>query len=113
MAKEAQAAVDRLAGMGLSVALCDMRVIKPIPDALFEEIHATGVSRVVCVEDGIIAGGASSALMEGFAARGIAVLVTAIGIDDTFSVHGTQAELKRKEGLTVEAIVDAIRGTHA
>ena len=76
----------------------DFRFAKPLDSDLLEEISAT-YSHLVTVEDGCLAGGFGSAVLEYLADRGVAIPVTRLGIGDAFVSHGTPEELYRKEGL--------------
>ncbi|HQN74214.1 MAG TPA: 1-deoxy-D-xylulose-5-phosphate synthase [bacterium] len=108
MADTASKAVEKLDKKGHKVFHYDLRFIKPIPEELFEIINKNNISKLVTIEDGIMAGGAGSAILEGLSARNMDVKCRIIGVNDSFSTHGTQNELKKLEGLTVENIVKAV-----
>ena len=109
VAKEAKKAINILEQQDISVALYDLRIIKPLPLELFDDLKQMNISRIVTVEEGIIAGGAGGAIMEELAKRELFIPLYPIGVDDTFSIHGTQTELREIEGLHVENIIKAVK----
>ncbi|MCK5808358.1 1-deoxy-D-xylulose-5-phosphate synthase [bacterium] len=109
MVREAKKAVKMVGDEGIDVALYDLRIIKPLPNELFEELKQMKVSRIVTVEEGIVAGGAGSAIMEELAQREMNISLFPIGVEDTFSTHGTQQQLREMEGLTADDIANAVK----
>lgn len=105
----ASEAVTRAEAGGVSVLHIDLRYAKPLDEEL---LHRVGreFSRVVTVEDGVVRGGAGSAVLEFMNARGYAPRLQMLGIGDEFVTHGSQSELQRLCGYDVEAILRAIRG---
>ena len=59
---------------------------------------------IVCAEEGMLMGGACSAVLETLADHGVAKPVMRFGLPDAFVEQGTQAELLEDVGLTSEAI---------
>jgi 1-deoxy-D-xylulose-5-phosphate synthase len=100
----ASLAVEELKKQNRSVFLYDLKFVKPLPNELFDIIEEKNIAWVVTVEDGVVAGGAGSAILEELSTRNMDVKCRLIGINDTFSTHGTQSELREKEGLSVENI---------
>ncbi len=107
-ATEASKAVKQLNKAGASVAHYDLRMIKPLPSDLVDTIRSSHISHIVTVEDGILAGGAGSAVLERLSDEGLTVHAVRIGINDSFSTHGDQKTLRIHAGLTAENIVNAI-----
>lgn len=101
-------AVEMLKKKRKMVSHYDLKFIKPLPDELFEIILKNNITGIVSIEDGIVAGGAGSAILEELSARKMNVKCRMIGVNDTFSTHGTQKELRKLEGLTAENIVKAV-----
>ena len=95
-------------GQQLSVAHYDMRFLKPIDEEILHEV-GRNFKKVVTVENGVIAGGLGSAVLEFFADHGYEVEVKRVGIPDQFVMHGTVAELQRICGMDAEGIAEAIR----
>lgn len=85
----------------------DLRFAKPLDTIMLKEVAATH-DKIIVVEDGSMAGGVGSAVMEFYASQNIAIAVHLVGIPDQFIEHGTLNELWDDAGLTVEAILRAI-----
>lgn len=87
----------------------DLKFVKPLPEELFMLIKKHGITGVVTVEDGIAAGGAGSAILEELSRRKMETKCTILGVRDNFSTHGTQAELRKAEGIDTESIAEAVK----
>lgn len=87
----------------------DLKFVKPLPEELFSLIKKHGITHIVTVEDGIAAGGAGSAILEEISSRQINTTCTVLGVRDSFSTHGTQAELRKAEGIDADSIADAVK----
>jgi len=109
MTVTAEEAITKLEKQGISVYHYDLKFIKPLPEKLFEIIKKKKIDKIVTIEEGIIAGGAGSAILEELSARDMDVKCRLIGVNDTFSTHGTQHELRKKEGLTSTKIVSTVK----
>ena len=90
----------------LSIAHYDMRWLKPLDE---EILHEAGqkFKTIVTAEDGVIAGGLGSAVLEWMADHGYTPRVIRLGINDRFVEHGSTKELYHmlkldKEGLVCE-----------
>lgn len=103
----ALAAAVQLEAKGVSVAVYDMRYLKPIDTGLLDTIANQGFRRIVTVEDGVRKGGLGSAVLEYFAENGIALPVTVLGIPDSFVTHGPVPQLQQDCGIDAEAIASA------
>lgn len=103
----ALAAAAQLKTKGVSVAVYDMRYLKPIDKGLLDTIANQGFRRIVTVEDGVRKGGLGSAVLEYFAENGIALPVTVLGIPDSFVTHGPVPQLQQDCGIDAEAIASA------
>ena len=104
---DALRAADLLKEQGRSVAVYDMRFVKPLDTVLLDSIISSGFSRVVTLEDGVIQAGFGSAVLEYFASKGYAVPVVQLGVPDHFVPHGTVSQLKKDCGFDLDAIVQA------
>ena len=91
----------------LNATLVDMRFVKPLDEALIEEL-AKSHTCIVTLEDNAIAGGAGSAVNEFILSKGIAIKVLNIGLPDAFIKHGTQDEIHQELGLDSEGILSKI-----
>lgn len=100
-------AVSRSEGR-LSVAHYDMRFLKPIDEAILDEV-GRHFGRIVTVENGVRNGGLGSAVLEWMNDHGYRPQVIRLGLpDDQFVEHGSVEELQKIVGLDRESIVKAI-----
>ncbi len=111
---EAAKAVEALAGEGIAVAHYDLRFAKPLDEELLLRIATRGYRRVVTVEDGVIAGGVGSAVLEFLSDRnllgGAVREVVRLGLPDRFVEHGAVGELRRACGIDAESLAERIKG---
>ena len=94
-------------GNSISVAHYDMRFCKPLDTEVLESVSQR-FSRVVTVEDGQLAGGFGSAVLEWLSDYGKTTRVRRIGLPDRFIEHGTVNELRHIAGTDIESIKQAI-----
>ncbi len=92
---------------GLSVAHYDLRFIKPLDEALLDEV-GRNFSRIITVEDGIRSGGMGSAVLEWLNDHGYRPEVKRLGLPDRFVEHGSVDQLYRLCGLDAAAIMQTI-----
>lgn len=107
---EAMAAAQLLAGEGVEVAVVDARFIKPL-DASLLAGQARRTGHVLTVEDGVVAGGFGSAVLELLAGPSgtPGVRATVVGFPDHPITHGPPAHLRRLYGLDAGGIAAAVR----
>lgn len=91
----------------VSVAHYDMRFIKPLDEQLLQEVSQR-FHHVITIEDGCIAGGFGSAVVEWMADHGYHLDIHRLGLPDQFIEHGTVGELRHLTGLDVENIKKTI-----
>ena len=107
-------AAERLAAEGISVAVYDMRFLKPLD----EELLHTVCQKFPClltVENGTRIGGLGSAVSEFMTRNRYTKPLSVVGVDDYFVEQGSVAELEAECGMDVAGIMAAIRslcGTH-
>lgn len=108
-AKDAAEAAERAAEeRGVSVMHVDMRWAKPLDESVLRYV-ADNFKRVVTVEDGVLAGGVGSGIVEWFVDNGYTNLrIKRLGIGDEFVEHGTVSELKHLCGYDAEGIFAAL-----
>jgi 1-deoxy-D-xylulose-5-phosphate synthase len=92
----------------VDVAHYDLRFFKPLDEELLHEVFST-FSMVVTVEDGCIAGGVGSAVMEFMVEHGYGARLKRLGVRDVFAEQGTQEELHGLYGYDVEGIVREVK----
>lgn len=96
-------------GQPVSIGHYDLRFVKPLDTAMLDTIAAQ-YSCVVTIEDGSLAGGAGSAVLEYFSEQGYAVRVVRLGVPDRFIEHGSPEELYRELGLDAAGVAATLRG---
>ena len=92
----------------LNATLFDMRFVKPLDKAAILEAARTH-ALLVTGEEGVLMGGAGSAVLELLADEGVTTPVLRFGLPDAFVDQGTQAELLDDVGLTPEKVEAAVR----
>ncbi|MCW9059294.1 MAG: 1-deoxy-D-xylulose-5-phosphate synthase [Gammaproteobacteria bacterium] len=95
------------AAEALDATVANMRFVKPLDEALIEELAARH-ERLVTLEDNAVRGGAGSAVGECLAARNLAVPLLQLGIPDRFIGHGSREQLLAACGLDATGIQAAI-----
>ncbi len=88
-----------------SIELINLRFVKPLDKDLFLE-KLPKFKKVIVIEEGIVQGGAGSAILEFCAKNDIWDFekFKIIGIDDKFVPHGKQNELRELNNLTADKI---------
>ncbi len=102
-----QAIATLEATYGITIAHYDMRFLKPLDHTILNTIGKQ-FSHIFTIEDGVIAGGLGSAVIEYMCDNGLLPKVTRLGIPDQFIEHGTPAELYHMLGLDAEGIAASI-----
>ncbi|MFJ5376565.1 1-deoxy-D-xylulose-5-phosphate synthase [Pectobacterium sp. CHL-2024] len=87
----------------LNATLVDMRFVKPLDEALLEEL-AQSHSTFVTLEENAVMGGAGSGVNEYLMAKRLAVSVLNIGLPDVFIPQGSQEEIRADLGLDAAGI---------
>lgn len=101
-------ATTTLAKEGLNPAHYDMRFVKPLDEALLQEIFSK-FRKVITVEDGCLIGGFGSAVLEWMVDNGYSSQVKRLGIPDQVVEHGEQLQLHAECGFDPEGIMNAVR----
>ena len=109
---EAIKAINQVEPDGISVAHYDMIYLKPLDEALLHEVGRK-FKRIITIENGVIAGGLGSAVLEFMADHGYAPQVKRIGVPDQFIEHGSIPELYKLCGMDADSIAEIIRQLHA
>ena len=90
-----------------SVAVYDLRYVKPLDVAMLDEIGGR-FSKVITIEDGAVRGGVGEAVAAHYARGGKTIKVVNMGIGDSFVEHGKPAELYADCAYDEAALLDAI-----
>jgi 1-deoxy-D-xylulose-5-phosphate synthase len=109
--RPALAAAEALAGSGLAISVIDARFVKPLDEELIAG-EALRAGRVVTVEEGCLAGGFGSAVLEALERRGVladGVTLRRLGLPDEFVTHGDQAKQRAELGIDADGIARACR----
>ena len=109
---EAMKAIDQIEQEGISVAHYDMIYLKPLDEALLHEVGRK-FKRIITIENGVIAGGLGSSVLEFMADHGYTPFVKRIGVPDQFIEHGSIPELYKLCGMDADSIAEIIRQLHA
>lgn len=96
-------AAEELSLMDIEVAVYDMRFVKPIDEDLLEEIRLR-FQNIITLEDGALAGGFGTAILEYLCSEAQMPQVVRLGIPDRFVDHGSPAELYKECGIDSEGI---------
>jgi 1-deoxy-D-xylulose-5-phosphate synthase len=85
----------------------DMRWLKPLDEELLHEVGKR-FKTIVTAEDGVIAGGFGSAVLEWMADHGYTPRIIRLGVNDQFVEHGSTKELYHMLNLDKEGFVCAL-----
>jgi len=97
----------RLKNEDLSIAHYDMRWLKPLDEEILHEVGKK-YKTIVTAEDGVIAGGLGSAVLEWMADHGYTPHVIRLGVNDQFVEHGSTKELYHMLKLDKEGICESL-----
>jgi 1-deoxy-D-xylulose-5-phosphate synthase len=100
-------AARKLQEKGISVALINPRWIKPLDTGTLE-FFARSVEVVCTIEDHVLHNGFGCAVMEHLYSQGIHTPIVRIGWPDEFIEHGSVPILRKKHGITAEALVEKV-----
>lgn len=96
--------IKRLEDRGYNIAHYDMIFLKPMDTQILDEVIAN-YDTVITVENGVIAGGFGSAVLEYFAEKDAPhIHVKLIGLPDEFITHGSVAELNKSCKIDADGI---------
>ena len=106
MVQSAVQAADKLKEQGIDAGVVNMRFAKPLDKELLIE-HAKRYGKIVTLEEGVLAGGVGSEVLEILDDAGLLQQCTVLrlGIPDEFVTHGDKKLLFRDLGLDTDAIV--------
>jgi 1-deoxy-D-xylulose-5-phosphate synthase len=109
MVRPALAAAEALAAEGVEATVVNARFVKPLDTELILSL-ARSIGKIVTVEEGALAGGFGSAVLECLSGEDLAgVTVKRLGIDDAFVPAGEMSDLLGRFGLDADSIAAAAR----
>ncbi len=94
-------------GRSVSIAHYDMRWLKPMDEEILHEVGRK-YKTIVTAEDGIIAGGLGSAVLEWMSDHGYTPRVIRLGVNDQFVEHGSTKELYHLLKLDKEGLCESL-----
>ena len=102
-------AISSLVGRsgGVSYAHYDMRWLKPMDEEILHEVGKK-YKTIVTAEDGMVAGGLGSAVLEWMADHGYTPRVIRLGVNDQFVEHGSTKELYHLLKLDKEGLCESL-----
>ena len=92
----------------LEASLIDMRFVKPLDEGLLTE-HTKAKKIIVTIEDGVISGGAGSAVNEWAQENNIKSQTIICGIPDEFIEHASREEMIEMAGLDAKSIITKVK----
>ncbi len=95
------------AAESLNATVADMRFVKPLDEALIEELAASH-DLLITLEENSIAGGAGAGVSEYLNQQGITIPILHLGLPDEFIDHGKHADLLAACGLNSAGITRSI-----
>ena len=99
--------VSQSEGRSVSYAHYDMRWLKPMDEEILHEVGKK-FKTIVTAEDGLIAGGLGSAVLEWMAEHGYTPRVIRLGVNDQFVEHGSTKELYHMLKLDKEGLCESL-----
>ena len=93
---------ERLNSQGISVTVVDPRWVLPIPQTVVSLAARHRI--VVCIEDGVRAGGIGSRLRTEMRAAGVDTALNEVGLPTEFLAHGSRQEVLERVGLTAQQV---------
>jgi 1-deoxy-D-xylulose-5-phosphate synthase len=107
MFEVAEEAARKLEEKAISVALINPRWIKPLDTGTLE-FFARSVDVVCTIEDHVLHNGFGCAVIEHLHSQMITTPVVRTGWPDEFIEHGTIPILRKKHGVTADALVEKV-----
>ena len=96
------------AAEALDASVANMRWVKPLDVDLVLQL-AREHEALVTIEEGVVMGGAGSAVLEVLAAHGLSLPVLQLGLPDAFIEHGDPVRLLAAHGLDAAGIEASVR----
>lgn len=107
MVMTANKAAKRLMEQGFDVAVINIRFIKPLDEEMLMQASSS-FKYIFTIEDGILAGGMGSGILEFYNKNSIQTNIDIFAYDDKFITHGNIDQLYKQQGIDWESIADKI-----
>lgn len=105
--QEALKASEELLNYDIQASIINARFLKPLDEQMLSELpHYTNT--IITIEDGVLAGGFGSSVLEFYEQIDIKMNVFRIGLPDRFIEHGSQKELREMYNLSKNGIIKFI-----
>ncbi|MBR8704160.1 1-deoxy-D-xylulose-5-phosphate synthase [Porphyromonas levii] len=98
-------AIDGLKSEGYNPGHINLRFVKPLDGEILQRI-ACEYQHIITIEDGSIAGGVGSALLEYYSDHHLSIPLTRIGVSDHFVKQGAVSLQHAYEGMDAESIIN-------
>lgn len=108
MVPKAVATAKCLSAVGVEVAVINARYLRPLDEALIHPM-AKQIGKIVTMEEGALAGGFGSAVLESLQEKGLAIPMLRIGIPDRLVDHATPQQSFEALGLTPDQMAVRIK----
>ena len=93
---------NRLGAQGISSTVVDPRWVLPVRRSIID--LAAHHRLVICIEDGVRAGGVGSRIRQEMRAAGVDTALNEVGLPVEFLDHGTRSQVLERVGLTAQQI---------
>lgn len=93
---------NRLGAQGISSTVVDPRWVLPVPQSVIA--LASHHRLVICIEDGVRAGGVGSRIRQEMRAAGVDTALNEVGLPVEFLDHGSRSQVLERVGLTAQQI---------
>lgn len=93
---------NRLGAQGISSTVVDPRWVLPVPRSVIA--LASHHRLVICIEDGVRAGGVGSRIRQEMRAAGVDTALNEVGLPVEFLDHGSRSQVLERVGLTAQQI---------
>ncbi|WP_346926910.1 1-deoxy-D-xylulose-5-phosphate synthase [uncultured Arthrobacter sp.] len=93
---------NRLGAQGISSTVVDPRWVLPVPPSVIA--LASHHRLVICIEDGVRAGGVGSRIRQEMRAAGVDTALNEVGLPVEFLDHGSRSQVLERVGLTAQQI---------
>lgn len=105
VASNVTSAINELREKGYNPGHINLRFVKPLDYEMLDRI-AEEYDQIITIEDGSLAGGVGSAILEYYSDKGVSVRLSRMGISDQFIKHGAVELQYSYVGLDKDSIIE-------